>query len=440
MHLRIAGGTGLPLICLILAMALCLSGCGSSTAPGAPGSGSGGNAPPGGGSQTETNGTGATTLTSDTSLNGQTYASTKADENALRVEGNATVTLTGASVSKTAGDSSSSENSDFYGLNAGVLARAGAKLTLNKADISTSASGANAVFAYGEGTTITIANSHLRATQNNSGGIDAAGGATINATNLDIETQGASSAAIRSDRGGGTVTVDGGSYVTNGTRSPAIYSTAAITVKNATLTANNSEAIVVEGKNSVTLVDSKVTGNMQNASGSSSENLHNVMIYQSMSGDATTGRSSFAMQGGSLTGKSGDLFYVTNTSCEIALSDVDLTLANGILLNVAGNDGSRGWGKAGSNGGTCSFTAKNQTLSGLITVDSISKLELSLTQGTTFTGAINQSGKAGSVTVTLDDTSKWVLTADCNITAFNGKVANIVANGHHVYVNGVSIK
>lgn len=38
--------------------------------------------------------------------------------------------------------------------------------------------------------------------------------------------------------------------MTNGTGSPAIYSTADITAKNATLKANSSEGVVVEGKNS----------------------------------------------------------------------------------------------------------------------------------------------------------------------------------------------
>lgn len=113
------------------------------------------------------------------------------------------------------------------------------------------------------------------------------GGGELTAWNVDVETQGNSSAAIRSDRGGGTLTVEDGSYVTNGTGSPAIYSTAQIAVTNAVLTANRSEAIVVEGRNSVTLTDCTVSGNMQGTYGpDSGENLHGVMLYQSMSGDA----------------------------------------------------------------------------------------------------------------------------------------------------------
>jgi hypothetical protein len=260
----------------------------------------------------------------------------------------------------------------------------------------------------------------------------------MNATNLDVQTQGASSAAIRSDRGGGTVTVDGGTYVTNGTGSPAVYSTANISVSNATLTANASEAIVIEGKNSVTLNNVTLSGSMQ-ASTDANENIHNIMLYQSMSGDAEVGQSTFSATDGSILAKAGDLFYVTNTTCAITLENVALTLANDVLLNVTGNSNSRGWGTAGANGGTCSFTATNQQLSGNILVDSISSLDLSLTSGSVFTGAINTSGAAGTVHVTLASGASWVLTGDSYITSFTGDVSQITTNGYSVFVNGTAI-
>lgn len=118
--------------------------------------------------------------------------------------------------------------------------------------------------------------------------------------------------------------------------------------------------MVVEGKNSVTLENCTVVGNMTGTYQNGSENIHNVMLYQSMSGDADMGHSSFTMIGGSLTAQAGDLFYVTNTSCTIELSGVELTLANDVLLTVAGNDGSRGWGKEGGNGGQITFTAEGR--------------------------------------------------------------------------------
>lgn len=249
-----------------------------------------------------------------------------------------------------------------------------------------------------------------------------------------MTTSGNSSAAIRSDRGGGTVNVTGGTYTSNGYNSPAVYSTAAIAVQNTTLTANNSEALVIEGKNSISLTNCTVSGNMSSTKGSSSsENVHTVMIYQSMSGDADVGTSEFSMTGGTLTGKNGDLFYITNTHCILRLSSVTLKNedASGYLLRVVGNSASHGWGTAGSNGAQVDFTADGQTLNGSILVDTISTLNLTLKNGSCFTGAIHiaenaEGGVAVSdnAVVTIESGCTWTLTGDCTITSLtnNGKI------------------
>lgn len=390
-----------------------------------------------GGSDTVTNGTAATTINTDTTLSAQAYTSSGDDENALRIDG-ATVTLNNITLSKTGGASSNTENGDFYGMNAGLLALNGATVTISGADVTTNAVNGNGVFSYGTGTTVNISDSKIRTTLNNSGGIQTTGGATMNAIDLDVETLGNSSAAIRSDRGGGDVNVTGGSYVSNGTGSPAIYSTADISAENAVLTANASEAVVVEGKNSVTLSNVTLTGNMQ-ASTDANENVHNIMLYQSMSGDAEVGHSSFTATNGSILANAGDMFYVTNTTCTISLTNVALTLANDTLLNVAGNSSARGWGTAGANGGVCTFTASNQVLTGNILVDAISSLDFQLADGSVFTGAINNTGAAGTVAVTLGSGCQWILTGDSHITSFTGDASQIVTNGYTVYVNGTAI-
>ena len=392
-----------------------------------------------GGSGEVTNGTSANTITEDTEVDSETYTSTGDDENALRVDG-ATVTLKDITIEKTAGSSSNTEDGDFYGLNAGLLVLNGATATITGATVNTSVTNGNGVFSYGEGTVVNISDSTNRTTENNSGGIQTTGGGTMNATNLDVETQGNSAAAIRSDRGGGTVNVDGGSYVTNGTGSPAIYCTADISVSDATLTANASEGVVVEGKNSVALTDCEVTGNMSNTyNGDSDENIHCIMIYQSMSGDADVGEATFSAEGGSITAKTGDMFYITNTDCEITLKDVAFTLANDVFLRVEGNSSSRGWGTEGANGGDVTLTADSQEFTGNILVDEISSLALTMKNGTSYEGAINPDGDGGTVDVTLDDNSTWTLTGDSYITSFDGDTSNITANGYHLYVNGEQV-
>lgn len=390
---------------------------------------------PGGGSQTVDHGTYATKLAS--SAKGKTYTSTGDTENAVRVEDGAKVTLAGVTISKTAGNAASGDASSFYGSNAALLALDGANVTIDKSKVNTTANGGNGIFSYGEGTIVTVNDTTIRTSKNNSGGVMVTGGGTMYVNDCDIVTQGGSSAALRSDRGGGTLVVKGGSYTSNGNGSPAIYCTAKIAVSDATLTATTSEAIVVEGKNSVSLKNCDVSGKMIK---DNVENIQNVMIYQSMSGDADVGTSSFSMEGGSLASNAGDMFYVTNTHCAVSLTGVALKLSNEYLLKVVGNDARNGWGTVGKNGGQCEFTAVKQTLSGKIKVDSISNLTLSLTDGSSFTGAINADGEGGTVSVTLDGTSSWTLTGDSYVTSLAGSTANVRANGHKLYVGGKLFK
>ena len=393
-----------------------------------------------GGSSQVTQGDSANTIRENGTYTDTAYTSTGDDENALRVDG-AAVTLDGITVDKSGGAASNTENGDFYGVNAALLATNGASVTITNAKITSSAQNGNGVFSYGSGTTVNISNSVITTTADNSGGIQTTGGGTTIASDLIVTTGGNSSAAIRSDRGGGTVSVDGGSYVSNGYNSPAVYSTADITVKNAALTANNSEALVIEGKNSIALESCDVTGNMSDTKGASSEeNVHNVMIYQSMSGDADVGTSTFSMTGGTLTAKNGDMIYVTNTHCVLTLSGVAIRNedADGVLLRVAGNSASHGWGTAGSNGAQVEFTADGQVLTGDIVVDTISTLNMKLTNGSSFTGAINivdnaQGGTAVSdnAAVTIDSGCTWTLTGNCTLTS--------LTNNGTIHFNGYTI-
>ncbi len=394
----------------------------------------------GGGSQTVEQGASANTIAEDGDYSGGNYASTGDNENALRIEG-ASVTLDGITVNKSAGASSNAETGDFYGMNAALLATDGANVTITNATVTSSAQNGNGIFSYGSGTVVNVSDSVITTTADNSGGIQTTGGGTTNASNLTVNTSGSSAAAIRSDRGGGTVIVNGGEYTSNGYNSPAVYSTADITVSNASLTANNSEALVIEGKNSITLKDCDVYGNMSDTKGTSSdENVHNVMIYQSMSGDAEVGTSSFAMSGGTLTSNNGDVFYITNTHSLISLSDVAIENkdSDGLLMRISGNSASRGWGGAGKNGAQAEVTADNQELNGDIEVDSISTLTMSLQNGSVLTGKINivenaQGGTAveNNADITIDADSAWNLTGDCVITSLTNNGA-INYNGYTI--------
>jgi hypothetical protein len=392
-----------------------------------------------------TQGTAKTNLDSQQTITGRTFVSSSDDENALRVTG-ANVVLKGVTIDKRAGASSTTEGGDFYGLNAALLATDGAQVVIEASTIDSSTVNGNALFSYGKGTSVTAKNLVIRTTGRNSGGLQTTGGGQTIAENTSVHTTGDSSAAIRSDRGGGTVRVTGGTFQTAGYGSPAIYSTADIAVSNAVLSAENSEGAVIEGKNRISLKDcllncSMAPTRLMGKTTIQEENVHGIMIYQSMSGDAEEGKSSFSMEGGSLRVQRGDVIYVTNTDCTIDLDHVDIwkKYASAALLRVVGNSATRGWGRAGENGGHAEVTARNQVLNGDIVVDTVSRLDLTLDKGSTFTGAAriesNTAGQNGNHAfhMIINKGAVWNLTGDSTVTTLQNN-GTIHRNGHKLVV------
>lgn len=390
-------------------------------------------------------GSAARNVTEKGVLEDQVFGSTGNDENALRVTG-ASVTLKNVEIMKEEGTSSSTENGDFYGMNAALLATGGARVTIEDSSVHSAAPNGNGLFSYGKGTMISAKNVTITTEGSHSGGLQTTGGALTEAENVTVSTAGNSSAAIRSDRGGGTVLVKGGTFRTEGYGSPAIYSTADISIEGALFSASRSEGAVIEGKNSIALKNCRMEGNMADTrlmGGETikEENVHTVMIYQSMSGDAEEGTSAFSMEGGSLLSHKGDVFYVTNTDCTIHLDNVKIQNEDpeGALLRVSGNSGSRGWGKAGANGGRARFTVQNQQMEGNILVDSISHLSMTLGKNSRWDGALlqetNDQGddKDAGADLTIEKGATWNMTADSTVTTLHNE-GKIVTNGHTLTV------
>ncbi|MCR4603668.1 MAG: hypothetical protein K5683_09095 [Prevotella sp.] len=402
---------------------------------------------------TSVNYSGATMLAANATETNKTYQSDKADENALLISTKETVALSHPTISKT-GSSDGGDNCSFYGVNAALLVKDGSTTTIDGGRITSSGNGANGVFSYGgngghnggdgDGTTVIIENTEISTTGDGSGGIMTTGGGVMKARNLTVNTSGRSSAPIRTDRGGGIVNVEGGSYTSNGLGSPVIYSTADITVTDATLVSNMSEGVCIEGKNSITLNDCQMTVSNTRRNGHA-QFLDAIMIYQSFSGDADSGNSHFTMNGGSLTNRQGHLFHVTNTNAIISLNGVKLANDDParILLSVCAD----GWHGAKNK---ATLNASKQLLEGSILVGSDSELTFTLDDGSSFCGSIcgnitnaagdSISSETGTVNVVLSENSTWSLTADTHITSFKGDESCVKANGHHLFVGDKELK
>ena len=388
----------------------------------------------------------ANTYTESTTLSGKTFTSTGTDENAVLVTGG-NVVIKNSTITRNSTDSTGGDAASFYGVGAASLVTGG-NLYMKGSTISTDAKGGAGVFAYGSGTAY-VADTKITTEKDTSGGIHAAGGGTLYAWNLDVTTSGESSAAVRSDRGGGKMVVDGGSYVSNGTGSPAVYSTADIAIHNAVFTANGSAAVCIEGLNSLSLYDSTLSGNMKDDS--QNDTTWTVIVYQSMSGDSEIGCGKFAMKDGKLLSNNGGLFYTTNTESEFYLENVEIAAAEDseFFLQVTGNN-KRGWGTAGSNGADCLFTAVNQNMNGNIIWDKISTLDFYMPDGSVLTGAVlcdSTYDGNGYAKLYIDENSSWIVTGNSSLTALycagsikdtDGKTVSIVKADGTVLVQGDS--
>ncbi|BAK46284.1 MAG: hypothetical protein ACOX8G_09720 [Eubacterium sp.] len=450
----------ITILCGTAVAAAVLTGCGAvPSSSGTAGSVSGSSSVPekpggGGGQQTSAPSSydAVREISADTAEKGKTYQSTGTDENALLVNGaDAEARISDAVIARTSETSKGGDSSSFYGVGAAALVTKGS-LFLNNSTITTDAKGGAGVFAYGSGT-VYVSGTKITTSQDTSGGLHAAGGGTLYAWDCTVSTSGESSAAIRSDRGGGTMVVDGGTYTSAGTGSPAVYSTADITVNQAELTAKKSEAVCIEGANTLRLYNCDLTGNMSDDA--QNDTTWNVILYQSMSGDSEEGNSTFRMTGGSLTAKNGGMFYTTNTESTFYLKNVDLTYADDaeFFLRCTGNSNQRGWGTSGKNGADCTFTADQQDMEGTVIYDSISTLKFYMKNGSTLKGSFADDesdagdGGDGTCSVVISKDSTWVVTGNSTVTSLNcagtirdtdGNTVTIKGTDGTVYVKGNS--
>ena len=299
-----------------------------------------------------------------------------------------------------------------------------------------------------DGTTeANIQNVEITTYSDKSRGLDATYNGIINAKNVIINTNGQSCAALATDRGEGEVHVTNSVLNTgvskeSGRGSPIIYSTGNITLADSTGTAYVSQIACIEGKNSIELSNCDLSAA---AGGNREDNgeyvdLGGVFIYQSMSGDADVGTSTFTAKNSVLSieedsdyYKVAPMFHITNTKAIINLEKTELNYGSGTLLDVSGQNQ---WGTEGSNGGELTFNAKDENLDGNIIVDSISSLNMTLSS-TSYIGAINPSDDFGQTDVVIESGSDWTLDGDSHISSLENN-GEINYNGHTLYVNGVA--
>lgn len=367
--------------------------------------------------------TGTTVVTENKSIAHELMSNTTSDQNAFIGKNKAIVNIENSVFDKT-GNTTSNDNSNFHGQNAVVLGIDGSQINIKGSNITSNSNGSNAVFATGEGSVITVENTNIHTKSDSSRGLDSTYKGTVNGKHLTITTEGAHSATLATDHGEGTITAEAAKLTTSGEGSPIIYSTGNITADYITGEAKNSEIGVVEGKNSITLTNSNVTGYKDNG----------FMLYQSFSGDAESGIARLKAENNALTSHAtGAFIYVNNTTAEVDLTGNTISTPNTTTLVKATAD-SR-WGKTGENGGHLTLHTSNQSLNGNIVADAISTIALDMTNGSNLVGAVNTNNTAKEVTVKLSKDSSWTLTGDSYVKS----LTNEDTTGSNIHLNGYKL-
>ena len=328
--------------------------------------------------------------------------------------------------------SGNSTSNVLDGSNSAVLVQKDASLELFLGTVSTTATYSSGV--YSNGGTIKIIGTTIQTHSDYSSGAVVSNNGVINADYAKFQMNGSYSYAFDILKSGGKVNVNGGSYVTTGDKSPVVMANGDIVINNnASLVSEKSEGFIVDGNHSVTFNNSKLSTNntslFDNTTSSKS-----IMLYQS-SDKKMDSVTSFSANGSNLTTIVGDTFYVTNTKASIQLVNNTIVNHTGGLLRVEGSS----FGQSGNNGGDVTLTMSNQTATGNVFVDDISKLDMNLSGGSHYSGAINHEHKNSDISLVISSDSSISLTADSYVTSFldeDKTYSNIEFNGFDLYVNG----
>ena len=354
--------------------------------------------------------TGAYTLNGGTaSLASLTETTSVANQSGIFVYNSGSLCVGTATVT-TGGNSTNTDNSDKYGINAGVLAGTSSTkgtIVITNGTIITSGSVANGLFATDTGSSVTMLGGSIVCSGSNAHGVDATYGGAVTLSNVSVTTYGDNSSVIATDYGGGTVLVTGGTITASNTanmgHSAAVYSTGTITVKNAAATSRGDNGGVIDGANTIILTNTALTGA-----------LNGIKIHNT---SGANGTANIIITGGALTAGGGDGVYLAGSEASAVvaaitiLSNATITASSGNLLNLDG-------------GSTATFTVIADTLSGNVVAANNTNTASVLLQNSTLTGCVN-----AAKILSVDSSSTW------NVTS-NSVVSTTLTNAGTINLGG----
>lgn len=341
----------------------------------------------------------------------QTYQSTQSNMDTVLVKNKGHFDLRGGTLTKS-GDTTNSEKSEGYGLNAIFTASSGSKASIYTTKLTSSSSGSNAIFCTGKNTRITAHDFEIYTSGNSSSGLDATQGGTIDASLGTISTQGQNSAPIDSGSEKTFIKVRTTELSSKGLDSPCILASGKVTASDLAGTAFSSPIAVLGAGSKVCLTDCLLQG----------AGNHGI-FFQPQPSDVNSKKSAFltAKDSKLTTTTKGPMFSISGLKASVTLNNTSLYYNNRTFANIS---------RKGS------FTLKgiNQKLEGRLRCGKSSEASLKLTKGSIFKGSID--AKDAIVSLSLDRSSIWNVTDDSQISGITNRdfrCRNIKSNGHTIY-------
>lgn len=373
--------------------------------------------------------------------------STEENMSVIQVGNGAEYKADNIELNKNAGNTTDIEGSEIYGLNAAFLAKEESIISLTNSQITTKVEYASAFFATGNNTQATLENVKLTTSGNHSNALIASEAAEITAEKVTINTSGSNANATKTVDTNSFVSITDSSLKTEGEEASLFYSKGKIEATNITGESASSLGII-ENRNSLAITSSElttyITGETQKEEYQAAFLLYSKES-QTASNTFTNAKldiidSSITIHADSPWYKNAPLFYLTNTTANINITNTKLNYGSNILMNLASNEE---YGDEGNNGADVTFTATDQKLAGEIIVDENSKIRLNLNKST-YEGKINTDNLSTNVDVTFDYNSQWNLTGDSYINTLTITKTDylkknvkkyIKSNGYNVYYN-----